>query len=321
MPGTQGSRVSIARAFVKRLTMLVTSDGKWVLEDSTEFLAALGDPNPDYDGTLFAIKNLGFVRFQILDNSIIEIDLHPRNVKLPALLAVQQQILSSRVKLFRIRYFDTAWQSEITSSTEGAVSRLAELCTPAFAPPLSQKFVVEPQDYSTMLGNEASPLRLIAQKWRMSFGHFDPSVISFAIDHELLSRMMIFGVKPNGSDPVFRFIGDGFQWLEDDYQFYGVGERVENQPDREYGGWVSQFYKSVASTGQPRYDHVTAAIQVAPGERSLFATRYERLLLPWKTSDEVLVSMSSKRLGDEKVADLGVSEPNRPLFSIAAKSS
>ena len=28
---------------MKRLTMLVTSDGRWVLEDSAEFLAALGE--------------------------------------------------------------------------------------------------------------------------------------------------------------------------------------------------------------------------------------------------------------------------------------
>src|ERR1700746_2503703 len=226
--------------------MLVTSKGRWVVENSAEFLAALGDPNPDYDSTLFAVKNLGFIKFQIIDNSIIEIDLHPPHVKLPALLAVQQQVISSRVKLFRIRYFDTSWQSEITASTEQAVSRLSELCTPAFAPPVSQKFVVEPLDYSTLLSNDSSPLRLMAQKWRTSFGHFDPSVISFAIDHQLLSRMMIFGVTPNESDPVFRFIGDGFQWLEDDYQFYGVGERVENQPDKDYGGWVAEFYKRVA---------------------------------------------------------------------------
>jgi hypothetical protein len=306
---------------VKRLSMLVTSDGQWVLEDSAEFLAVLGECSPDYDAPLFAVKNLGFIKFQVIDNSIVEIDLHPQNVKLPALLAVQQQLLSSRVKLFRIRYLETSWRSEITASAEGAVSRLSELCTPAFAPPLSQKFLVEPLDYSTLLTNESSPLRLLAQKWRTSFGHFDPSVISFAIDHQLLSRMMIFGVKPNGSDPVFRFIGDGFQWLEDGYKFYGLGERVENQPDKDYGGWVSEFYKSVASTSQPRYDRVTAAIQAAPGERKPFMTRYERLLLPWKTPDEVLVSMLSKRRGDEDFADLGISEAKNPVYRISAKSS
>ena len=98
---------------MKRLTMLVTSDGQWVLEDSFEFLTALGDPNPDYDAASFAVKNLGFIKFQVLDGSVVEIELHPRNVPLPALLAVQQQLLSSQVRLFRIKYFDTAWRSEI----------------------------------------------------------------------------------------------------------------------------------------------------------------------------------------------------------------
>src|SRR5215468_6724474 len=120
----QRFRDSGARAFVKRLTMLITSDGRWVLEDSAEFLEALGDPHPDYDAALFAVKNLGFIKFQILDGSVVEIDLHPRNVQLPALLAVQQQLLSSQVRLFRIKYFDTAWRSEIMTSAEPAISRL-----------------------------------------------------------------------------------------------------------------------------------------------------------------------------------------------------
>ena len=62
---------------MKRLTMLITSDGQWVLEDSVEFLTALGDPNPDYDAASFAVKNLGFIKFQVLDSSIVEIELHP----------------------------------------------------------------------------------------------------------------------------------------------------------------------------------------------------------------------------------------------------
>jgi hypothetical protein len=72
--------------------MLVTAEGQWVIEDSAEFLAAVGDPDPDYDSTSFAVKNLGFIKFQILENSIIEIELHPQNVELPALLAVQQHL-------------------------------------------------------------------------------------------------------------------------------------------------------------------------------------------------------------------------------------
>jgi hypothetical protein len=307
---------------VNRLSMLVTAEGDWVLEDSAEFRAALGDPAPDYDASLFAVKNMGFIKFQILEGSIIEIELHPRNVALPALLAVQQQLLTSHVKLFRIKYFDTAWHSEITVSPEGAVSRLSELCAPSFAPPPTQKFLVEPRDYSELLQDQGSPLRLLAQKWRMSFGFFDASVISFAVEHQLLSRLMVFGVKPSGGDPVFRFIGDGFQWLGRDYQLFGVGQSVENQPDKDYGRWVSEFYKSVATTGQPRYDHVTAGIRLTPDEPKLFVSRYERLLLPWKTpSEEVFVSMLSRKVPDAGERSFNAAESENSVIRISAKSS
>src|SRR5207302_6539576 len=126
--------------------MLITSDGQWVLEDSVEFLTALGDPNPDYDAASFAVKNLGFIKFQVLDNSIVEIELHPRNVELPALLAVQQEILRSQVRLFRIKFFDSAWHSEISSSSEHVITRLSELCAPVFTPSPTERFRVEPQD-------------------------------------------------------------------------------------------------------------------------------------------------------------------------------
>ncbi len=305
---------------MNRLTMLVSAEGTWMLEDSTEFRAALGDPEPDYDGAAFAVKNLGFIKFQILDNSIIEIEVHPRNVEIPALLAVQQQILTSHIKLFRLKYFEVSWKSEIICSAELAVARLSELCAPRFALSAEDRFLVEPQDYSRLFESEHGPLQLMAQKWRMSFGHFDPSVISFAINKDLLSRLIIVGVKPPGAEPVFRFIGDGHNnWLDDNYHLHAIGEKVRNQPDKNYGEWVSQFYKSVASSGQPRYDYVTASIQRPPGT---YTTHYERLLLPWKTpSDEVLVTLSSRGLGANAVDKPSMIEPENSLARYSAMSS
>jgi hypothetical protein len=305
---------------VKRLSMLVTSEGQWLIEDSTEFRAALGDPNPDYDATMFAVKNLGFIKFQILDGSIVEIELHPRNVQLPALLAVQQQLLSSEVRLFRVKYFDTTWRSEILTAAEPTISRLSELCAPAFQPSMTDRFLVEPRDYSTLFTDATSPLRFMAQKWRMSLGYFDPSVIPFAIKHDLFSLMAIAGVKARGGDPVFRFIGDGFKWMVNEYQFNGIGERIENMPpDKEYSSWAAEFYKSVARTGQPRYDIVSASIDTKRVRPKLYMTRYERLLLPWKTpSDEIFVTLSSKKLIDPEDMD---SPEVDSLLSVSAKSA
>lgn len=308
---------------MQRMAMLATPEGEWVFEDSPEFRAALGDPDPDYDAPLFAVKNLGFIRFQIFGQAVIEIDLHPRNVALPALLAVQEQLQSSRIKLFRIRYFDSDWKSEIISSAEHAMLRLSGLCAPNFSPMPSERYRIAPRDYALLLEDEASPLKLMAQKWRTSFGQFDSTVISFAIRHRLISRLMIFGVKPGSGDAVFRFIGDGFKWLDDDYALNGLGEKVENQPDKEYGAWVAGFYKHVAAAREPRYDSITAAIRPSPQDPRPYVSRYERLLLPWSTpSREVFVSMLSRRVAEEKIADLPVERGRKkPVSSRFSKSS
>jgi hypothetical protein len=149
---------------VQHFTMLVTPDGGWVSPNSAEFHSALGDPDPDYDAINFAVKNLGFIKFQVIQHSIVEVELHPRNVELPALLAVQQQLLSSEVKLFRIKYFENIWQSEISSSAEYTVERLSHLCAPTFTPVPTDRFLVEAQDYRSLFGDTDCPFRPLAQK-------------------------------------------------------------------------------------------------------------------------------------------------------------
>lgn len=304
---------------MNRLTMLVTPDGQWVFPDSAEFLTMLGDPNPDYDAEAFAVKNLGFIKFSVIERTIIEIELHPRNVELPALLAVQQQIQSSEVNLFRIRHFETEWRSEITSSAEQAIVRLSQMAAPTFVTQSRDRFIVEPQDYSQLLNNPDNPLRAMAQKWRMSFGTFDANLLPFAIKHQLLGHMIIMGVKPHPADPVFRFIGDEHSnWLGSRYRFNAIGDKMENFPDKDYGLWASEYYKSVASTGQPRYDYITAAIR---RESASYETHYERLMLPWTTgSNEVLVTMFSKRLGDG-IASAKCVASDSPSDRYSAKSA
>lgn len=281
---------------MQRLTMLITPDAQWLLADTPEFLEALGDPDPDYDAIGFAVRNLGFIKYQIVERSIVELELHPRNVSLPALLLAQEEILRSSVNLFRIRYFDTEWRSEISSSPENVIARLAELCAPAVTPPRTDRFQAEPQEFSAIFDDDSDWVKPLAQKWRVSFGHFDPTVISVAARQGLLPRLMIAGVKPPDGEPVWRFIGNGHRWIGSRYQLNGIGEKVENMPDKDYGSWATGYYKSVAASGQPRYDLVTGSIQWEDErDRPRRWYRYERLMLPWKTpSDEVFVTMWSR---------------------------
>lgn len=280
---------------MQHLAMLVNPNGQWLFPGSPEFLQALGEPDPDYDAEGFAIKNLGFIKFAVVGDKLIEIELHPRNAALAALLAVQHQIQGSGTRLFRISYLDSEWRSEITSSSEHAIRRLSQLCAPVFVAPSRDRFKVEPLDCSTLFEDDTNLLRPLAQKWRASFGRFDSGFIQFALNHDLLPRMLIVGVQPKAPEPVWRFIGDAHSsWLDADDRFRAIGEKMENLPDKEYTQWAAEFYKDVARTAQPRYDRVEAMIQ---GRSKSYHGAYERLVLPWSTSsDEVLITVCNRRL-------------------------
>jgi hypothetical protein len=281
---------------LQQLTMLITAEGKWVLPDSEEFLAALGDPNPDYDAVGFAVRNLGFIKFQVLDRIVTEIELHPRNVDGRALLALEKLLDEAGTNLFRIKYFDDEWHSEISASAEHMLARLRELCAPVFEPVPTERFRVEPRNQETLLRDSESPLRLFAQKWRVSFGEFNPSVMSFAVEKGFIDRLMVAEVASPATDPVFRYIGNGFGFFDQNFRFRGVGQRLQDFPDEGYGQWLAAFYKAVATSGQPRYDVVSATI-TDPGNPKPYSTHYERLLLPWRTGPNgTLVSLLSKKV-------------------------
>ena len=281
---------------MQQLTMLVTAEGKWVLPDSDEFLAALGDPEPDYDAVGFAVRNLGFVRFQVLDRLVTEIELCPRNVDLRALLAVERLLCDAGTNLFRVRWLADEWHSEISASAKHTLTRLRELCAPVFEPVLTDRFRVDPQDPSTLFDTQRgreTALGRLAMKWRVAFGNFDEKVLDIANRNDLLSLMAIVEFDPGDTSPVFRFIGDGHSWAHRQFKIDGIGEKVENMPDREYGHWITEFHRSVASSGQPRLDRCTATIEFhdqADTSRSK-AVAYDRLLLPWRTpSGKVLIT-------------------------------
>jgi hypothetical protein len=285
------------------ITTLITPDGEWVSPRSPAFLKALGETDPVTDRVAFAVKNLGFIKINATEQLLLEIELHPANVGLPALLAAQQYLLPSRVKLFRIKYFDTAWRSDISSTAEQTISRLSELCVPIFTLPSSDRFLVEAKDLGLLYEDHHNSMRPLAQKWRAAFGVFDSTVISLAVQHGLLSRFMIAGITRKRDEPTWRFLGDRHTWIGDEYRLHGIGEKVINMPDKDYGGWATEFYKSVAETGRPRYDDVRGSVQYEDeAGKPLKPVHYERLMLPWRTpSDEIFVTMCSRRFGTDDI--------------------
>jgi hypothetical protein len=107
--------------------IFVTPDGAWLREGSDEFFVVLGDPDPDYDAPLFAIKNLGFIFVQVVAAPLVDITLHPRNVAPAALRSLQQWLQSFQFSSFKLNYMKDRWISEILTTPAQVICRLFEI--------------------------------------------------------------------------------------------------------------------------------------------------------------------------------------------------
>lgn len=271
---------------------LVTPDGRWLPEGGADFLTEVGDPDPDFDAPMFAVKNLGFVRIELIADLVVSITVHPRNVDLNSLIAVEHSLASSTARAFYLRYLTTRWETEMLSSAGQAFERLHNLYALARMrePTPNERFAANRRSYEQLFQDSSHELRPVLQKWRMAFGTFDETVLPFMSRHGLLRRTVVVGVDPRDAEPVFRYIGDGFNWLgDDDFPLRALGDKVTHQPDREYGQWVAEDYRRTALRKLPQADTISAALRGRTGR-----TVYDRLLLPWNTTyGEILVTVSS----------------------------
>ncbi|HEX3861935.1 MAG TPA: hypothetical protein VHY35_09625 [Stellaceae bacterium] len=105
---------------------LISPTGRWFAEGGSEFLREIDDPSPDYDASLFAVKNLGFVRVRQY-SALTEITLHPTVAAVAAIDAAISTLSLSPAKLFRVKHLQAEWHDELKRSAGCTAARLAEL--------------------------------------------------------------------------------------------------------------------------------------------------------------------------------------------------
>jgi hypothetical protein len=277
---------------------MVSYRGEWLREADPRLKAEIGFTDPTLDAIGFAVRNLGYVKVSLGEPGTATIALHPRNAGSAAILSVVQRLERMDLAGVELRTLgDEGWVSEGFPNGAAALRRMKTLCRIEAETQPKDRWYLTSLTPAELLKEDANALRLMHQKWRISFGTFNESVFSFAMQHGLLGRLILAGAKRPDADLVFRYIGDDFgTFYSDEFRFNAIGNSVMQQPDRDYGEWVGAAYKAVAETGMPRFDYIDAYL---PGSSRGPWIRYERLLLPWKlTTGERLVSISSRIKSD-----------------------
>ena len=138
--------------------MLVTSDGRRVLPEDDAFFVTLRDLAPGQEAVGFAVRNLGFIKFQALDWGVTLIELHPQSVDRRALLAAERRIGEWGTRMFLVNRLDDGKPSRIAISAGRRSPRCVRCAPRRRNPSRPSASFAEPQDFAKLLRSPDHPL-------------------------------------------------------------------------------------------------------------------------------------------------------------------
>lgn len=282
---------------LRKMQIMISPEGSIYAPGTEQFFERIGYSNPDFDAGDYVVRNLGFLSISRRSSQRITLRLRPSMVSVAALNAAIMALSNQEFAQAEIQHFDQDWTQEVWPNDPALFNHLAALCENG-AKPTEPRFAAKPLQLDQLEASTGNPLKPLFQKWRVSASSFDDTTMPFLIGYGLDYRLLVMTADRSGEPLRFQFFGEGFKFYDAKQKANTIGAPIDQQPDADYGRWLADQYGRVAESGEPCLDYVTACIRSgeAPGRRS----RYERLLLPWRTQDNRrLVTCASVLISSE----------------------
>ena len=157
----------------------------------------VGRPRPRLRCVSFAVRNLGFIKFEVIRQSVVEIELHPAQCRTSGAArgAAAAAVVGSAPVPDQVFRHELAFRDLVLGRGDDRAPVRAVRAA-LHADDATSDFSSSRRISGCCFEDEHNAFRVIAQKWRVSFGHFDPNIIPLAMRNELLPRLAIIGVKP-----------------------------------------------------------------------------------------------------------------------------
>jgi hypothetical protein len=129
--------------------------------------------------------------------------------------------------------------------------------------------------------------RPIVDLWEKSRGRLSDEVYDALAAGGLSRRTILARQVPRTSRLVFWHIGTAIKLMRPCESLLAIGRDLHDQPDRQYGEWVEETYDQTLRDGGLRIDSCRASIQTSAA--TTLRVRYDRVLLPWRTTEDRFV--------------------------------
>ncbi|HLZ64800.1 MAG TPA: hypothetical protein VKQ29_01150 [Aliidongia sp.] len=276
-----------------QMDLLIDQDGQLWLNGSIALRCRLGQASPDIDLAGFVVRNMGYVRLRYRDG-VIRLTLRAGQMGYRTLEAAARFLLTEHWNRLLIEHVDHRHYLEIFGQVEEAVARLKDLSAPSVALVQRDSFFNQELSLDRLGASGQESLRALLRLWRSRRGQLEPEKILRLMPDPLKPRMTLTRMTAAGAArnrALVEHIGFGFRVFDSCWALGAVGRDLEEQPDPAYGARSARAYHEVAELGQPRLELVDALIDV-PG-RPVTRSRYDRLMLPWRSRGEIFVCGAS----------------------------
>jgi hypothetical protein len=253
---------------------------RWLAHDLQASIG--GDDLVDY-----AIRNLGFVAAKEMRGSL-RISLRPAVVSPIAFSALLYWLHDRVVERVLISFLDRDWSHEMLRSREDALRKL--MARIDFGQGARAGDFLH-QDLPLESLPQSSPLRGVLDAWSASGGRFDRDRLAPLLASALRGRFVLVEASPEKSALVIKDVGGGLTKPAEYWLSRSIGNRVEDQPDYDYGKWIANYYRQVIRTGAPSLSNVDAVINWPQHSRRSF--RYQRLVVPFKSERNSTMLMAA----------------------------
>lgn len=234
----------------------------------------------------FVIRNLGFIGVREKGGSV-RISLRPAVVSPIAFSALLYWLYDRRADRILISCCDGEWAHEMIPSRDEAVRRLMQRVN--FSPRRDGDFLQEELPLEAV--PRTSPLREVLDAWSACQGKFDRERMSAVLERALNGRYVLVEANPERSALLIKEVGSGLTKPAEYWLTRSIGNRLEDQPDYEFGKWAADYYRDVIAKGQPRFGNVDAVISWPQQARRSFC--YQRLVIPFKAENGSTILMTA----------------------------
>ena len=241
-----------------------------------------GDELSDY-----VVRNLGFVAAKDMGGSL-RVSLRPSVVSPIAFSALLYWLHDRAADRVLISFCDREWTHEMMRSRDEAVRKLMDRVD--FGQGARDGDFLQEDLPVTGLA-QASPLREILNMWHALGGKFDRERLEPVLDRALHGRYVLVEAAADRPAMVIKDVGNGLSKPAEYWLARSIGNRVEDQPDYDYGKWIARFYREVVTKGEPNLGNVDAVIRFPQEARRSF--RYQRLVLPFSGEGQSTMLMAA----------------------------